>query len=200
MRNIVVTWILGLVLLQALGCDCGSDLQEATSRADLYFVGSQPTPPDAGEFLDIPEDGIVAINYGTTDIGTVKRRYLFIRNTGQSELEVLNIAYDPTSGLDPFHLRCQSGDQFVSDCSGPMTYQPNVKDPIQQNLIVHGDPSQEGTFSFTGEFTSSTEISGTFKYFKYPVWYCEGHIGHATDTGTWTATWQASQITNESDQ
>ena len=43
MRNIVVTWILGLVLLQALGCDCGSDLQEATSRADLYFVGNQPT-------------------------------------------------------------------------------------------------------------------------------------------------------------
>ena len=141
MRNVVFSGILCLVLLQALGCDSGSDLQGATSRADLYCVATQPQPPDVGEYLDMPESGVIAIDYGATDIKTVKRRYLFIRNTGQSDLELLEIVIDPPSGLAPFHLRCQSGDQFVSDCPRPITAGPG------QDLIFELDYAPEAAGS-----------------------------------------------------
>jgi hypothetical protein len=80
-----------LVIIQALGCDCGSDLQQASSRVDQYYVGRDDLPPDPASLLSTPADGVIDIDFGATDVNTVKHRYLFLRNTGQSELKILGL-------------------------------------------------------------------------------------------------------------
>ena len=49
-----------------------------------------------------------------------------------------------------------------------------------------------GTFSFSGEFTSSTTAAGTYEFNDYPIWSPSGNI-YVNQSGTWTASPETSQ-------
>ena len=54
---------------------------------------------------------------------------------------------------------------------------------VGPGAITNGQFSQSGSFAFTGQFTSPSTASGTYRFTNHPVFGC----GNLTQSGTWTA-------------
>jgi hypothetical protein len=91
----------------AAGCD-DERVDPAAPRIDRFFVGEQERAPDAEQLEAVPDDGVLAIDFGRVDVGNLARRYLFLRNTGRSELRLGAVV--PAADTSPdFELRCSAG-------------------------------------------------------------------------------------------
>ncbi len=109
----------GLVFyVLAMSCDCegGSGLQEAAPRVDRFHVGGSDQAPDPSSYGDTPESGEISIDFGLTDVDTINRRYLFLRNTGRNDLILSDLTFGEGSSAD-FLAACSNGGVF-EDCPG----------------------------------------------------------------------------------
>ena len=117
-----VSGILGLaaaLLVTALagGCDDKVDrFDTAAPRIDNYFLGDTDVPPDFDRFGDTPGTGVLEIDFGQVDVATVAYKYLFLRNTGLSDLRLSRLDVDPETSSD-FEIACSTGGLFVA-CPG----------------------------------------------------------------------------------
>ncbi len=107
----------GLVLLATSACECGdAGLQEATPSLEVYFVGDSGSAPGADQMLSIPQDDHIQVDMGQVDAGTVKRRFVFLRNTGRGDLQLVSAQVSPDTSTD-LVIGCLQGAQFVTDCA-----------------------------------------------------------------------------------
>ncbi|MBW2699926.1 MAG: choice-of-anchor D domain-containing protein [Deltaproteobacteria bacterium] len=112
-----VLFSLVLVYLASINCECdgGGGLQQSAPSLELYFIGTDPVPPDASSFESMPDSAELSIAYETTDVDTINRRYLMLRNTGLGELKVSDVSLTPESSPD-FSVNCGQ-DGIFSACN-----------------------------------------------------------------------------------
>jgi HYDIN/CFA65/VesB family protein len=114
-RRLPISLVILGILIQSFGCECGTQVTEVASRADLYFIDTDQQPPGTDQYLATPESGEIAIDFGATDVGAVNQRYLLIHNTGKSDLILTNLSL--AADWDPdFSVFCRIGGQYLSDC------------------------------------------------------------------------------------
>ena len=121
MRNHGTLFFLSGPLLFALAMNCGCDddsgrLTQSAPRSERYHLGGEQTAPgDLGDYAETPESGELSVDFGLTDVDTVARRYLFLRNGGKSDL-VLSAAELTEDSSTDFSVNCDAGDGMYGDC------------------------------------------------------------------------------------
>jgi hypothetical protein len=115
-----------------IGCDDSARVDTAAARVDRFYVGDQDQAPSADRFADVPGDNALAIDFGMVDLGTVAHKYLFLSNTGRSDLRLSGL--EATDGSSPdFSVSCSAGGPFgpcPNQGAAALTVTPG------QNLVV----------------------------------------------------------------
>ncbi len=113
-----LTCLLGYLL--AMGCDCegGGGLTQGAPSVERFYIGGDEQAPDLGSFGQTPDSGELTIDFGLTDVDTIARRYLFLRNGGKSDLVLSELVFEDGSSND-FVAACSSGGPFV-ECPGAL--------------------------------------------------------------------------------
>ncbi len=108
---------LGFLLLATNACECGdAGLQEATPSLEVYSVNDSGTSPAADQMTPIPDDDHIQVDMGQVDAGVVKRRFVFLRNTGRGDLQLVSAQVNPNTSTDMV-IGCLQGAQFITDCA-----------------------------------------------------------------------------------
>jgi hypothetical protein len=117
-------------------CGCEDErggLQETAPRVESYFVGDSETSPAADGFLDMRESGELEIHFGQVDVGVVARRYLFLKNTGRSDLKLVSMEMEAGSSPD-FLVSCFDDGDYRDNC--PFSETETLDVPPGENLVV----------------------------------------------------------------
>jgi len=151
MKNLLSLFLMTVVALWICGCeDDHGGLQEAAPRVESYFVGDAEQAPDSGSFSQMTESGELAVHFGEVDVGVVARRYLFVKNTGKSDLKLFSMEMQAGSSPD-FLISCLDGGDYRDNCpysdSDPLLITPG------QNLAVRVSYAPAEVGADTGGFT-----------------------------------------------
>jgi hypothetical protein len=151
MKKILIPFLTAFVVLAVCGCDDGGGgLQEAAPRVEAFFVGDTGEAPGNDAFLEMTESGELAIHFGEVDVGLVARQYLFVKNTGKSDLKLFSMQMQAGSSPD-FLVSCLDGGDYRDNCpysdSDPLLIQPG------QNLVVQVSYAPAEVGADTGGFT-----------------------------------------------
>jgi hypothetical protein len=111
---------IGLLWLVTGACDCDANLQQVTPRLEFYHVDMVATPPASlDQMTAIPQDDLLLVDFGQVDVGNVARRYLFLRNSGTADLDLVSAEIAPNTSPDLL-IGCLDGADFLTDCAvGP---------------------------------------------------------------------------------
>ena len=145
MKKILILSLTVFIALSVCGCeDDRGGLQEAAPRVESYFVGDSEQAPGLDGFLNMQESGELEVHFGQVDVGVVARRYLFVKNTGKSDLKLFSMEMQAGSSPD-FLVACLDGGDYRDNCpysdTNPLEIQPG------QNLVVQVSyaPAEVGT-------------------------------------------------------
>jgi hypothetical protein len=151
MKKILTLFLTALVALWACGCeDDHGGLQEAAPRVGSFFVGDPEQTPGPDDYLDMQESGELEVHFGEVDVGIVARRYLFVKNTGKSDLKLFSMEMQAGSSPD-FLVSCLDGGDYRDNCpfsdTDPLVIQPG------QDLVVQVSYAPAEVGADTGGFT-----------------------------------------------
>lgn len=100
--------LLGIALLAGLaGCQ-DERVGNAAPAVDRFYVGDLGEAPGLDQFGQTPDDGSLTMDFGLVDVGTVARKYLFLRNTGRGDLVLASLEVDSGTSSD-FQMNCSTG-------------------------------------------------------------------------------------------
>jgi len=139
------------VLFLVPGCeDDRTGMGSAQPRVDLFHIGDSDTPVPLSQFGETPESGEFAIDFGLVDVDTIGRRYLFLNNSGRSNLEVSGVEFADGSSGD-FYVSCFHANNWEVGCP----YSPDNLLSIQSgdNLIVQVNYAPQDVGPDQGSFT-----------------------------------------------
>ncbi len=150
-KVMVISMFVGSLIFFA-ACD---DQRVSTSapRIDSFYISDSEQPPETSKFNSIPDTGLVEIDFGKVDVGTVSKKYLLLRNTGRSDLRFNSINIEQGSSVD-FELNCSAGGPFEPCPNGdsePLSVTPGAELVI---LAMYG-PAERGEDSASFEVISN---------------------------------------------
>ncbi len=101
-----------VLVLMALAAAC-EDQRVSTSapRIDRFHVSDSQQSPDPSQFESIPEKGTLNIDFGKVEVGSLSEKFLFLRNTGRSDLKLNSVTFGQDSSGD-FEINCSAGGPF----------------------------------------------------------------------------------------
>jgi len=150
MKKVLTLFLTAFVVLWVCGCeDEHGGLQEAAPRVGAYFVGDSGQAPGADGYLDMQESGKLAVNFGEVDVGVVARKYLFIRNTGKSDLKLVSMEMQAGSSAD-FLVSCLDGGDYRDNC--PYSDSDTLDITPGDNLVVQVSYAPAEVGADTGGF------------------------------------------------
>ncbi len=166
---VLISALVVFVLAVAPACeDERTGLGSATPRVDYFHIGDTDTPVPLSQFGETPESGELAIDFGTVDVDTIGRRYLFMHNSGRNDLKVSGVEFEAGSS-DDFYVACfHDGDWQVncpysteyllsvgsgSDLIVQVNYAPQDVGPDQGSFTIkmNAEDHNEITVNLTGE-------------------------------------------------
>ncbi len=134
MKKIPILLLTACAALWACGCeDERGGLQETAPRVESYFVGDSETAPAEGGFLNMNAAGELEIHFGEVDVGVVAHKYLFVRNTGKSDLRLISMEMEAGSSPD-FLVSCFEGGDYRENC--PYSETDTLDVTPGENLVV----------------------------------------------------------------
>jgi len=86
-RSVRLLVVLTLYIL-GMNCECdsGGGVEQAAPKVESHHVGDTETAPTADQYTATAENGEITVDFGPVDVETQEHKYLFLRNTGLSEL------------------------------------------------------------------------------------------------------------------
>jgi hypothetical protein len=109
--------IIGLSIFISLGflINCSDpELKGTSPLLENYYTTSDDNDSANGQFIPIPDDDQISIDFGQVTVETVAYYYLFLPNQGQGPLYLSDVeTSDPFS--QDFHVACRSDGIFI-DC------------------------------------------------------------------------------------
>ena len=151
MNKFLSLFLSAAIVVWVCGCeDEHGGLQEAAPRVESYFVGAAEQAPDSGSFSQMTESGELAIHFGEVDVGVVARQYLFVKNTGKSDLKLFSMEIQTGSSPD-FLVSCLDGGDYRDNC--PYSETDPLLVPPGQNLVVRVSYAPADVGADTGGFT-----------------------------------------------
>ncbi len=159
-RSVRLLVVLTLYIL-GMNCECdsGGGVEQAAPKVESHHVGDTETTPTADQYTATAENGEITVDFGPVDIETQEHKYLFLRNTGLSELKVFSGQMEEGSSSD-YVVACRTTGIFQtcpsatdaalivpagSDLVLQLTYQPMDKGTDQGRFIVQSNASDHGT-------------------------------------------------------
>ncbi len=145
-----------LLLLGALACECdqGGGLTLTVPRMDSHFVGTQDVAPAPEQYSALPGDGVIALDFGLTDVDITNSRYLFLKNSGNGDLHMAGLTFaDPTSA--DFAVACLQAGQFRAGC--PFDQEDTLDVPPGQDLVVRVSYGPRDVGPDAGSFVIHTD-------------------------------------------
>ena len=114
MKKLLIPFLVVFVTLAVCGCE-DERVSTAKPRVDLFHIGDSDVPVPLSQFGETPGSGELAIDFGQVDVETISRRYLFMRNSGTSALNVSAVEFSDASS-DDFYVSCLNDANFEVDC------------------------------------------------------------------------------------
>jgi len=145
-------WAL-FVLVLVPGCeDERTGLGTAQPRVDLFHIGETDDPGSLSQFGETPESGEFSIDFGQVDVDTVGRRYLFLNNSGRSNLVVSGVEFADGSSED-FYVSCFHAGNWELGC--PYGPENLLEIGPGENLIVQVNYAPQDVGLDQGSFVIS---------------------------------------------
>ncbi|RME25148.1 MAG: choice-of-anchor D domain-containing protein [Deltaproteobacteria bacterium] len=136
---------------------CSDDTLHGTAaRVEDYWAGPEQTPVDS-QRIPIPDDDVIAIDFGQVEVGSLAQRYLFITNRGNANLIVAAVDVSPSTS-DDFTVSCIRQGVFQPGCavssSDPLVVAPGA----ELGLGVTYTPSGPGPDAGSVHLSLNTQL------------------------------------------
>ena len=160
-KSILVVLLACLPAMFACDCDNSPDITADEALAGRYHLGSSAEAPGSDSFGEVPagdgtKTGQLSVDFGMVDVNTLATRYLFIRNDGNANLNVVGVEWEDDAH-PAFAVACLRGGQFDADC--PYSDQDYLTIGSGQDLVVQISYSPGEVGEHAGRFTIASNAN-----------------------------------------